>query len=152
MNCGDDTEVRTKTNNNEAKQGHIEKLDEYDSSLDIFIAMRKGIRLCPKHPICNYVSYDNISPQFKTFTASRDSTIISKNIYTVLKCPECKNVVMEEMKALEKNSTFVLLVLYPRDTKLQNANVCSLSNTKQMVLLTDTRQGQLQKDLLKLWY
>ncbi|KAL0533227.1 hypothetical protein IC582_030443 [Cucumis melo] len=104
-NRGDETEVRIETSNNEAEQGYTRKLDEYDPSLHIPIALRKGIRSCTKHPICNYVSYDNLSPRFRAFTASLDSTIILKNIYTALECPEWKNAVMEEMKALEKNRT-----------------------------------------------
>ncbi|KAA0054133.1 Cysteine-rich RLK (RECEPTOR-like protein kinase) 8 [Cucumis melo var. makuwa] len=102
------TEVRIETSNDEAEQGHTRKLDEYDPSLDIPIALRKGTRSCTKHPICNYVSYDNLSPQFRAFTASLGSTIIPKNIYTALECHEWKNAVMEEMKALEKNRTIGL--------------------------------------------
>ncbi|TYK07784.1 Cysteine-rich RLK (receptor-like protein kinase) 8 [Cucumis melo var. makuwa] len=49
--------------------------------------------------------------EFIAFTASLDSTIIPKNIYTALKCPEWKNVVMEEMKALEKNRTWEICAL-----------------------------------------
>ncbi|TYK10665.1 Beta-galactosidase [Cucumis melo var. makuwa] len=49
--------------------------------------------------------------EFRAFTASLDSTIISKNIYTALECPEWKNVVMEEMKALEKNRTWEISAL-----------------------------------------
>ncbi|KAL0561520.1 hypothetical protein IC582_001950 [Cucumis melo] len=104
-NRNDETEVRIETSNKEVEQGHTRKLDEYDPSLDILIALRKGTRSCTKHPICNYVSYDNLSPQFRAFTASLDSTIIPKNIYTALECLEWKNVVMEEMKVLEKNRT-----------------------------------------------
>ena len=108
---GDEIEVRIETRNNEAEQGHTGKSDEYDSSLDIPIALRKGTRSCTKHPICNYVSYDSLSPQFRAFTASLDSTIIPKDIYTALKYPEWKNAVMEEMKALEKNSTWDICTL-----------------------------------------
>ncbi|KAA0025960.1 Cysteine-rich RLK (RECEPTOR-like protein kinase) 8 [Cucumis melo var. makuwa] len=75
-NCGDETEVITKTSNNEAEQGHIGKLDEYDPSLDIPIALRKELQ-----------------------------------IYTALQCPKWKNVVMEEMKTLEKNRTWEICVL-----------------------------------------
>ncbi|TYK11079.1 Beta-galactosidase [Cucumis melo var. makuwa] len=110
-NCDDETEVRIETSNDEAEQGHTRKLDEYDPSLDIPIALRKGTRSCTKHPICNYVSYDNLSPQFRAFTANLDSTIIPKNIYTALECPEWKNAVMEEMKALEKNRTWEICAL-----------------------------------------
>ncbi|KAL0560093.1 hypothetical protein IC582_000487 [Cucumis melo] len=110
-NRDDETEVRIETSNDEAEQGHTRKLDEYDPSLDIPIALRKGTRSCTKHPICNYVSYDNLSPQFRAFTTSLDSTIIPKNIYTALECPEWKNAVMEEMKALEKNRTWEICAL-----------------------------------------
>ncbi|KAA0059998.1 putative polyprotein [Cucumis melo var. makuwa] len=110
-NRDDETEIRIKTSNDEAEQGHTRKLDEYDPALDIPIALRKGTRSCTKHSICNYVSYDNLSPQFRAFTASLDSTIIPKNIYTALECPECKNAVMEEMKALEKNRTWEICAL-----------------------------------------
>ncbi|XP_031739031.1 uncharacterized protein LOC116402809 [Cucumis sativus] len=136
-NSGD--EIETETDNNETEQGHTE-FDEYDPSLDILIAMRKGTWSCTKHPMCNYVSYDNLSPQFRAFTTSLDSTIIPKNIYTALECSEWKNAVMEEMKAL-KRIELENFVLYLRVTKLWDANGCSLLNTKQMVLLTDTKQG-----------
>ncbi|KAA0036613.1 reverse transcriptase [Cucumis melo var. makuwa] len=69
-----------------------------------------GTRSC----ICNYVSYDNLSPYFRAFTASLDSTIIPKNIYTALECPEWKNVVMEEIEALEKNKTWEICALPKR--------------------------------------
>ncbi|KAA0039144.1 Beta-galactosidase [Cucumis melo var. makuwa] len=110
-NREDETEVRIETSNDEDEQSHTRKLDEYDPSLEIPIALRKGTKSCTKHPICNYVSYDNISPQFRAFTTSLDSTIIPKNIYTALECPEWKNAVMEEMKALEKNRTWEICVL-----------------------------------------
>ncbi|KAA0041009.1 reverse transcriptase [Cucumis melo var. makuwa] len=67
-NSGDETEVRTKTNNNEVEQGHTEKLDKYDPSLDLPTALRK-------------------------------------------ECPEWKNVVMKEMKALKKNNTWEIYAL-----------------------------------------
>ncbi|KAA0051290.1 Cysteine-rich RLK (receptor-like protein kinase) 8 [Cucumis melo var. makuwa] len=73
-----------------------------------------GTISCTKHPICNYISYDNLSSQFRTFTASLDSTIILKNIYTALKCPEWKNAIMEEMKALEKYRTWEIYALPKR--------------------------------------
>ncbi|KAA0052320.1 reverse transcriptase [Cucumis melo var. makuwa] len=95
-NRGDETKVKIETSNNEAEQGHTGKLDEYDPSLDIPIALRKGTKSCTKHPIYNYVSYDNLSLQFRAFIASLDSIIIPKNIYTALECPEWKNAVMED--------------------------------------------------------
>ncbi|TYK17784.1 putative mitochondrial protein [Cucumis melo var. makuwa] len=79
-NSGNETGVRTGTSNNEAEQGHTGKLDEYDPSLDIPIALRK----------------------IQNFYNKPHSTIIPKSIYTALECPEWKNAVMEEMKALER--------------------------------------------------
>ncbi|KAA0050650.1 Cysteine-rich RLK (receptor-like protein kinase) 8 [Cucumis melo var. makuwa] len=84
---GMENPIKPCTNNTMSEMrltGHARKLDEYDPSLDIPIALRK---------------------------ASLDSTIIPKNIYTALKCPEWKNVVMEEMKALEKNRTWEICAL-----------------------------------------
>ena len=81
-----------------------------------------------------------ISPHFRAFTASLDSTIIPKNIHTALECPEWKNAFMEEMKALEKNKTWEICVL-PKGYKIMGCKwVCSLTNKKQMEHLTDTRQ------------
>ncbi|TYK16799.1 reverse transcriptase [Cucumis melo var. makuwa] len=108
---GDETEVRIETSNNEVEQGHIGKLDKYDPSLDLPIALRKGTRSYTKHSISNYMSYENLSLQFRAFTASLDSTIIPKNIHIGLECPKWKNVVMEEMKALEKNNTWEICAL-----------------------------------------
>ncbi|TYK05539.1 Beta-galactosidase [Cucumis melo var. makuwa] len=108
---GDETEVKTETSNNEAERGHIGKIDKYDPSLDLPIALRKGTRSGTKHSISNYVSYENLSPQFRTFTASLDSTTIPKNIHITLECPEWKNAVMEETKALEKNNTWEICTL-----------------------------------------
>ncbi|KAA0063920.1 reverse transcriptase [Cucumis melo var. makuwa] len=61
-NRGDETKVRIETSNDEAEQGHTRKLDEYDPSFDI-------------HSHCF---------EKRAFTASLDSTIILKNIYTAL--------------------------------------------------------------------
>ncbi|KAA0048797.1 reverse transcriptase [Cucumis melo var. makuwa] len=114
---GDKTEVRAKTSNNEAEQGHSRKLDECDPSLDIPIALRKGTKSCTKYSMCNYVFYDNLSLQFRAFTASLDSTVVPKNIHIVSECPQWKNAIMEEMEALKKNKTW-RFSLYPRNIKL----------------------------------
>ena len=58
-----------------------------------------------------------ISPQFRVFTTSLDSTIIPKNIYAALECPEWKNAFREEMKTLEKNRTWEICAL-PKGLKI----------------------------------
>ena len=68
---------------NEVVAEHTENSSRYDSSFDLPIALRKGTRSCTKHSICNYVSYKNLSPQLRVFTASLDSSTIPKNIHTI---------------------------------------------------------------------
>ncbi|KAA0035978.1 Cysteine-rich RLK (receptor-like protein kinase) 8 [Cucumis melo var. makuwa] len=48
-NRGDETEVRIETSNNESEQGRTRKLDEYDPSLDIPIALRKEMNALEKN-------------------------------------------------------------------------------------------------------
>ena len=57
-----ETEVRAETSGNETEQDHSGYLDEYDPSLNIPTALRKGTRSYMKHPICNFVSYESLSP------------------------------------------------------------------------------------------
>ncbi|TYK28240.1 putative aarF domain-containing protein kinase 1 isoform X1 [Cucumis melo var. makuwa] len=82
--------VMVETIGDEAKQDHSSNLDEYDLSLDVPIVIRNGTRSCMKHSICNYVSYENLPPQFRAFKASLDSTTILKNIHIALECTEYK--------------------------------------------------------------
>ena len=58
----DEIEVMVEMIGDEAKWDHLGNLDKYDPSIDIFIALREGTRSCTKHFICNYVSYENLSP------------------------------------------------------------------------------------------
>ncbi|KAA0034028.1 Beta-galactosidase [Cucumis melo var. makuwa] len=96
----------TMSENDKSDVAVLENMEEKNRDDETEVRIETSTRSCTKHPICNYVSYDNLSPQFRAFTASLDSTIIPKNIYTALECPEWKNAVMEEMKALEKNRTW----------------------------------------------
>ena len=63
----DENEVIAESTHNETKQDHLENIRKYDSSIDLPIVLRKGTRSCTKHSISNYVSYENLSPQFKAF-------------------------------------------------------------------------------------
>ena len=73
---------------------------------DIPIAVRKGVRSCTKHPIYTFVSYEGLSPKFKSFVANLDNIQVPNNIQEALGSPEWKSAVYEEIHALEKNGTW----------------------------------------------
>ena len=102
----DENEVNAKITENEIREDRSENISKFDPSLNLPIALRKGTRSCNKQSIANYVSYENLSPQFRAFTTSLNSTVIPKDIHIALDCPEWKNVVMEEMRVHEKNKTW----------------------------------------------
>lgn len=130
----DAIEIMAEAAGNEAKRDHLDNLDEYDSSLDIpIVALRKGTRSCTKHSICDYVSYENLSPQFRAFTTNLDSILILKNIHIALECPKWKTVVMKEMRDLEKNKTWELCALPKGHKTVVRKSLFTLS-TKQMEL------------------
>ena len=101
-------EVIAKVTENETREDRSENINKYDPTLDLSIALRKGTRSCTKHSIANYVSYKNLSPQFRAFTTSLDSTTIPKNIHVAFECLEWKTTIMKELRALEKNKTWEL--------------------------------------------
>ena len=41
----------------------VPEKEEEEHDLDLPITIRKGKRACTRHPTCNYVSYDKVSPQ-----------------------------------------------------------------------------------------
>ena len=79
---------------------------ETNDDSDFPIAVRKGVRSCTKHPIYTFVSYEGLSPKFKTFVANLDNIQVPNNIKEALCSPEWKSIVYEEIHALEKNGTW----------------------------------------------
>ena len=79
---------------------------ETNDDSDFPIAVRKGVRSCTKHPIYTFVSYEGLSPKFKTFVANLDNIQVPNNIQEALGSPEWKSAVYEEIHALEKNGTW----------------------------------------------
>ena len=70
--------------------------------------MRKGVRSCTNHPICKFVSYEGLSPSYRTFVSTLDSVQVPNSIYEALEHPGWRKAVNEEIKALEKNGTWVM--------------------------------------------
>jgi len=71
---------------------------------------------CTQHPLSNYVLYENLSHVFRALISQLSSMEIPNTIQDALKVPEWKDVVFEEMKTLEKNSTWELVNLPRRKT------------------------------------
>ncbi|KAA0056171.1 ty3-gypsy retrotransposon protein [Cucumis melo var. makuwa] len=84
-------------------QGNISK---YDPSLDLSIALRKGTRSCTNHSISNYGSYENLSPQFRAFTASLDSATIPKNIHLALELKQSSRAWFDRFTTFVKSQGY----------------------------------------------
>lgn len=54
----------SKTKTKLVDYGDRSDLETQSDNLDIFIALRKGLRTCIQHPFFNYLSYNRLSPTF----------------------------------------------------------------------------------------
>ena len=59
-------------------------LPTQESDLDLPIAIRKGTRICTRHPISKYVSYGNLSPKYRAFTTKISKLVIPRSIKKAL--------------------------------------------------------------------
>ncbi|XP_058111131.1 uncharacterized protein LOC131254143 [Magnolia sinica] len=78
---------------------------------------KKGIRTCTFHPIQHFVSYQSLSPSYRTFLANVDSVSIATRVDLALANPHWKHAMLEEMNALEKIKLGSLLIYQSRITK-----------------------------------
>ena len=78
-----------------------------DESLNLPIALRKGKRGA-NHDISNYVSYECLSPSYRTFVASLQSMSIPTDWKAAKQDPKWRQAMMEELDALRKNKTWEL--------------------------------------------
>ncbi|XP_038904223.1 uncharacterized protein LOC120090567 [Benincasa hispida] len=124
-----------------------EKNKDRDASLDLLIALRKGTRSCTKYPLQSYLSYSNLSHEFKALTTSLDTVVTPNNIHTTLKISEWKAAVMEEMGALEKNHSWDQVTL-PNGHKVVESDDASKIDR----LKTKMAEEFEIKDLRKLGY
>lgn len=82
-----------------------------DLNLDQLIALRKGVRSCAQHPMSNFVSYQALSPHFRRFSFTLSSITVPRNVSEVMKQPQWRNAMDEQMKALERNKTWEIVDL-----------------------------------------
>ena len=78
-----------------------------DDDLDLPIAVRKGVRSCTtRHPIANFISYGNLSPNYRAFVANMSTVEIPKTWQEAFKKTEWREAIDDEMNALKKNKTW----------------------------------------------
>ena len=89
----------------------IEPTPNKPNDIDLPIALRKPPRSCTLRPIENFVSYNTLSTGYRAFTSNLDRVKIPRNVEEALEISEWREVVMEEIKALEKNGTWEVMNL-----------------------------------------
>ncbi|EXB70633.1 hypothetical protein L484_023818 [Morus notabilis] len=72
------------------------------------IALGKGTRLCTNHPIYNFISYGKLSSNHRAFVSNLDRIQVPNSIQEALLIPQWKEAILEEIRALEKNGTWVM--------------------------------------------
>ena len=83
-------------------------VEDVSEDLSIPIALRKGVRSCTQHPIHNYLSYSSLSPTYRAFITTLDQVQIPNSIQEALQDPNWNAATIEEIKALEKNKTWII--------------------------------------------
>lgn len=86
-------------------------MEQNPGDSELPIALRKGVRSCTQHPICNFLGYSKLSPKFKLFTTNLDNIAIPRDIYHALQDDRWNAAVLEEMRALKKNGTWKVVDL-----------------------------------------
>ncbi|OIT32586.1 hypothetical protein A4A49_59450, partial [Nicotiana attenuata] len=80
--------------------------DDLPENLDLPIALHKGIRTCKStYAIANNVSYDCLSATSSSLIASLDSIFVPKIVNEALSHPGWRDVMLEEIHALDENHT-----------------------------------------------
>ena len=83
-------------------------VDSHVDDSNMPIALRKSTRACPsiyRYHIFNYVSSHRLSPSCKAFANQLSFVSVPKNLQDALNNPRWKATMVEEMEALQKNST-----------------------------------------------
>ena len=78
------------------------------------IALRKGKRLCVKprpHDVTNFLTFENVSPQYKTFLVGLQDITLPKSHHEGLRVSQWKEAMDDEMRALIQNDTWEIVDL-----------------------------------------
>ena len=66
-----------------------------ETNQDLPIEVQKGVQKCTMHPIANFLSYQKLNSEYKTFAATLVSENVPKNIKDALKEPRWKETIMK---------------------------------------------------------
>lgn len=105
-------EDEDQSGNTQPNSNHIPNSDpifELDKTSEMLIALRKDTRTSTKYPMYNFLSYQSLFPSFQAFTLKLSCVVIPKNIQEALEVPKWREIVLEEMRALEKNETWEMV-------------------------------------------
>ena len=73
--------------------------------LHLPIALRKGTRACTQHPIAHFISYERLSPTYRTFALVVSSESLPHTYHEALRVPEWKVAMDLEYRALVHRGT-----------------------------------------------
>jgi len=85
--------------------------------MNLLIAQRKGVRSCTQYSISKFVSYQHLSPSYRSFVSKLSSVSIPQNLQEAISDPKWREATQEEMRALHKNNTWELVEL-PSGTRI----------------------------------
>ena len=87
------------------------------NDLHLHIALRKGTHTCTHHPISHFVSYDGLSPSFRTFVLLVASESIPRSHVEAEQVREWKAAIDHGVEALVSRGTWTL-VPHPADANI----------------------------------
>ena len=100
------------------------------NDIDLPIAQCKRVRSCTHHPTSNFLSYQHISPVFRSFLSKLSSMPIPQTFLEALGDPKWKEAMQEEMR-----NTYSIKALKWQDQGMEyfflNRNTYSIFSKKQ---------------------
>ena len=94
-------------------------LNSHDD-VDLHIAIKKGTRKCMRHPLSNFVSFENFSPSHRAFLTQINSIPIPQTLIEAFN-GKWKQAMKVKMEILEKNRIGEIMEL-PKGNKVVGCN------------------------------
>jgi len=94
------------------KSREVPPIDSKD--LHLPVALRKETRTCtknPLYPLSNFLCFEQLSPTYKAFLTSLNTTTIPTSLYEALSDRKWKQAMDLEIEALDKYNTWELVPL-----------------------------------------